>query len=77
MARLRLNSEATVHLSKEEVAELHDVPEDSILDWGNGYAILNVEYIKEATPEPEEVIPFEAVKAPKPKPKAKAKKKAE
>lgn len=73
MARLRVNSEATVHSLKEEVAELHDVPEGSILDWGNGYAILNVEFIDEPAPEPELPIAFEAKEAPKPKPKAKKK----
>jgi len=72
MARLRVNSEATVHLSKEDVAELHDVPEASVIDWGNGYAILNVTFIEEA-PEAIEEAPEEA---PKPKAKPKAKKKA-
>ena len=61
MARLRVNSECNVHCSVEQVAEIHDVPEASVLDWGNGYAILNVEFISEPDPEPEEVEEYEAV----------------
>lgn len=57
MARIRLNSDATVHWSREEVAEAHagDFPADSLVDWGNGYVVASVEFLDATPPEPEEV----------------------
>lgn len=43
MARSRVNSEATVNHSLKDVAKLHSVAQKRVIDWGNGYAILDVE----------------------------------
>ena len=58
------------------MAELHDVPEGSVIDWGNGYAILNVVFLDEPAPVVEDEPAFEATPAPKPKAKPKSKSQA-
>ena len=54
----RINARVTVRLSRDEVADIVGLSPGEVVDWGNGYAVVNPKPAKKTSkkaeaPEPE------------------------
>lgn len=56
MARLRVSAPISVNATPKGIAKLLGVPKGKVLDWGNGYAIIDASLDDSEPEEVEEVV---------------------